>query len=702
MKYKLILILTLAASSVLAQTKLLTMEDAFTNSALTPQNLKYLQWLPNGTQYSYYGKKAGEECLIISSAKGKSDTVLYASNIKEKVKTLPIFSWLNAEELMYNDGVTYFSMDYKSKKVKIKLVIKENAANTEWSKDKSAVAYTVDNNLYFSNSEKSIPISNESNTEIIFGQAAHRNEFNTMKGIFWSPQNNKIAYYRIDQTKVADYPLVDINATPAKLNNMKYPMAGQASQELSVGVYNINTNRNIFLKVDGAKDQYLTNISWSNDEKFIYVAVVTRNYNNMKLHKYDATTGDFINTLFEENDAKYVEPNKAMIFLSNGNFIWHSERDGYRHLYLYDKDGKLIRQLTQGNWVVVDFLTIDEKERFAYFTSTEVSPVERQLYAVEIASGRRLKLTQEEGVHIISMNATASNYIDVYSNVKTPRVINLKAVSGKTEKNLLTSTNPLKDFLTGEIVLSTIKAADGKTNLHTRMFKPANFDASKKYPVVVYVYGGPHIQLISNSWLGGANLWFQLMAEKGYVVYTVDSRGSMYRGRDFEQSTFRHLGNVEIADQLKGVEFLKSQTYVDTNRIGIHGWSFGGFMTTSLMSRNNKIFKVGVAGGPVIDWSMYEIMYTERYMDTPQENPAGYAENNLLNYVDQLKGRLMMIHGANDDVVVWQNSLAYVKKCVEKGVLLDYFAYPGHKHNVTGKDRVHLYKTVTRYFDEHL
>lgn len=685
-----------------AQTRILSMEEAFTNPALAPQNLKSLQWLPNGTQYSYVGKKAGEDCLIISSASSNNDTVLYAGAVKTNAKMLPTFSWMNNEELLFSEGVNYKTFNYKSKTTKTKLLTKDNAANQEWNNDKSAMAYTIDNNLYYATAEKNIPITNETNIDIVNGQAVHRNEFATMKGIFWSPNNSKIAFYRMDQTMVTDYPLVDINSTPAKLSNIKYPMAGQASHQVKVGVYDITSAKTIYLKIAGAADQYLTNISWSKDEKYIYVAVVTRDYTTMNLNQYDANSGEYIKTLFTEKDAKYVEPNEPMIFLSNGNFIWHSERDGYRHLYLYDNEGKLIRQLTQGNWVVVDFLTIDEKERFTYFTSTEVSPVERQLYAVEIASGRRLKLTQEEGVHIISMNATASNYIDVYSNIKTPRVINLKSVSGKTEKNLLTSTNPLKDFLTGEIVLSTIKAADGKTNLHTRMFKPANFDATKKYPVVVYVYGGPHIQLISNSWLGGANLWFQLMAEKGYVVYTVDSRGSMYRGRDFEQSTFRHLGNVEMADQLKGVEFLKSQTYVDTNRIGIHGWSFGGFMTTSLMSRNNKIFKVGVAGGPVIDWSMYEIMYTERYMDTPQENPAGYAENNLLNYVDQLKGRLMMIHGANDDVVVWQNSLAYVKKCVEKGVLLDYFAYPGHKHNVTGKDRVHLYKTVTRYFDEHL
>lgn len=632
------------------------MEDAFLNTAITPQNLKYLQWLPNGVQYSYYGKKADEECLIISSAKTKNDTVLYANKIKENAKTLPIFTWLNSEELLYNDGVTYFSLNYKSKIVKTKLVIKDNATNTEWNKDKSAVAYTVDNNLYFSNGEKTIPISNEPNAEILFGQAAHRNEFATMKGIFWSPKNNKIAYYKIDQTKITNYPLVDISAAPAKLNNMKYPMAGQASQELSVGVYDINSNKNIFLKIDGAKDQYLTNISFSNDEKYIYVAVVTRNYNNMKLNRYDATTGDFVNILFEENDSKYVEPNKPMIHLSNGNFIWHSERDGYKHLYLYNSDGKLIKQLTSGNWVVVDFIGLNKKESFAYYTSTEISPLERHLYSIEMATGIRKKLTEEEGVHILTANPNCSAFIDVYSNVKTPRNINLKTASGKTEKNLLTSINPLKDYAVGEIVLSTIKAADGETDLYTRMFKPVNFDAKKKYPVIIYVYGGPHIQLISNAWLGGANLWFQLMAEKGYVVYTVDSRGTMFRGKEFEQSTFRQLGKLEMEDQLKGLDYLKSLSFIDTNRVGIHGWSFGGFMTTFLMSKNNKTFKVGVAGGPVIEWSLYEIMYTERYMDTPQENPTGYAANNLLNYVDQLKGRLLMIHGANDDVVVWQHS----------------------------------------------
>lgn len=689
-------------NTAFSQTKLLSMTDAIHSSATTPQNLKAIQWLPDGKRYSYSGKKGGEECLIIASANTKNDTVLTSRDINKNNKTLPVFTWLTNEEMLYADGISARTFNIKSKKETTKIVLRENSANLHWNGDKSAIAYTVNQNLYFSTSTQTVAITNESNEAIVYGQAVHRNEFAIFDGIFWSPKNDKIAFYRMDQTMVSDYPLVDINPSPAKLNNIKYPMSGQASHEVSVGVYDINTNKTIYLKVAGAKDQYLTNIAWSNDGKYVYVAVVTRSYQEMNLNQYDANTGDFVKTLFTEKDDKYVEPSKSMCFLKNGNFIWQSERDGYKQLYLYDNSGTLIRQLTKGAWVVTDFMGVDESNKYAYYMSTERSALDRDLYKVEIANAKTTRLTEEEGVHIVTLNAASTSFIDHYSNVKTPRIIQLKTTNGKKIKELLKAPNPLQEYQLGEMQISTIKAADGKTDLYTRIFKPINFDPSKKYPVVVYVYGGPHIQNIKNNWLGGANLWFQVMAQKGFIVYTVDSRGSMFRGKEFEQCTFRQLGKLELADQLKGVEYLKSLSFVDTARIGVHGWSYGGFMTTSMMTKANKVFKVGVAGGPVIDWSLYEIMYTERYMDTPAENPEGYKENNLLNYVDQLKGRLLMIHGTVDDVVVWQHSLAYVKKCVDKGVLIDYFAYPGHPHNVTGKDRVHLMNTITRYFEDHL
>ncbi len=679
------------------------MEEAVFSSKTAVQTLKVLQWLPDGVRYSYNGKKNGDECLIISSVKkSKNDTILTSRDMYANNKTFPVYTWLSNDEMLYIVNKNVLSYNIKNKTETKRIEMQDKSANHHFNTNNSAIAYTVNNNLYYSTPTKTLAITSDSNEAIVYGQAVHRNEFGIFDGIFWSPNDEQIAFYRMDQTKVSDYPLVDINSSPAKLNSIKYPMAGQASHEVSVGVYNVNTNNTIYLKIEGAKDQYLTNISWSPDAKYVYVAVVTRSYQEMKLNQYNANTGELVKTLFTERDEKYVEPNKPMYFLSNGNFIWHSERDGFKHLYLYTDEGKLIRQLTKGNYVITDFYGIDERNEYAYYQSTERSPLDRDLYKVELKNGKISRLTSTDGVHTILFNHKKTLYTDNYSNVKTPCIINIHNTKGQQQKELLNAPNPIKDYALGAIELSTIKAADGKTDLYTRMFKPINFDATKKYPVVIYVYGGPHIQHIKNNCLGGANLWFHLMAQKGYVVYTVDSRGSMFRGKEFEQSTFRQLGTLEMADQLKGVEFLKSQTFVDTNRIGLHGWSYGGFMTTLLMTRTKNVFKAGVAGGPVIDWSLYEIMYTERYMDTPAENPAGYKESNLLNYVDGLTGRLLMIHGADDDVVVWQHSLAYIKKCVDKGVLIDYFAYPGHQHNVRGKDRIHLMNTITRYFEEHL
>jgi dipeptidyl-peptidase-4 len=700
---KILLLLLITVNTAFAQQKLFSMEEAVFSSKTAVQSLKALQWLPDGTRYSYNGKKNGDECLIISSVKSsKNDTVLTSRELYANNKTFPVYTWLSNDEILFLVNKDVISFNIKTKKESKRMLMQEKSANHHFNNNNTAIAYTVNNNLYYSTPSKTIAITNDSNDAVVYGQAVHRNEFGIFDGIFWSPNDELIAFYRMDQSMVSDYPLVDINSSPAKLNAIKYPMAGQASHEVSVGVYNINTNKTIYLKVTGAKDQYLTNITWSPDARYVYVAVVTRSYQDMQLNQYDANTGELLKTLFTEHDEKYVEPNKPMHFLKNGNFIWHSERDGFKHLYLYSYDGKLIKQLTKGAWVVTDFYGVDESNKVAYYQSTQRSALDRDLYKVELSSGKITQLSKVDGVHTISMNNAKTLYIDNYSNTRTPCIINIYNTKGQEQKKLLNAPNPIADYTLGSMEISTIKAADGKTDLYTRIFKPINFDANKKYPVVLYVYGGPHIQLIKNNWLGGANLWFQLMAQKGYVVYTVESRGSMFRGKEFEQSTFRQLGTVEFADQLKGIEFLKTQSFVDTNRIGVHGWSYGGFMTTMLMSRAANVFKVGVAGGPVIDWSLYEIMYTERYMDSPAENPEGYKANNLLNYVEGLKGRLMMIHGADDDVVVWQHSLAYIKKCVDKGVLIDYFAYPGHQHNVRGKDRIHLMNTITRYFEDHL
>jgi dipeptidyl-peptidase 4 len=695
-----------------AQQKLLTMEDAFINPTLSPANLRQLTWVPGTNDYSYVADKADQ--LLRGSVKDNPKTVLTAPDLSaalekagaSKVSTVNGLQWLNANEVFLNQRGTLYRYNLKTKAGQLFYKLDPAAENTDFAPNGQRAAYTKGNNLFVSQpGSENKQITQETNAGIVNGQAAHRSEFGITKGTFWSPSSQNLAFYRMDQTMVTDYPLVQINETPAKLDNIKYPMAGGKSHHVTVGVYNVASGKTVFLKTGEPAEQYLTNLTWSPDEKSIYLAVVNRAQNQMWLNQYDAGTGAFIKTLFEEKNDKWIEPERGMYFVPGkpSQFIWISERDGFDHLYLYNTSGQLIKQLTKGDWIVKTLVGFDKGGKEAYYTSTAESPLERHLYAVELSSGRTGRLTQGSGVHNITFNPNGEYFIDNYSSPVTPRTIRiLDTDEAKVRRTLLIAKNPLEYYALGETRLFPIKAEDGTTDLYCRMITPPNFDEKKKYPVVVYVYGGPHLQMINSSWLGGSNLWMQLMAQKGYIVFSLDNRGSADRGREFEQAIFRQAGEAEMRDQLKGVEYLKSLPYVDANRLGVHGWSYGGFMTTSLMLKHPDVFKVAVAGGPVIDWRLYEIMYTERYMDTPQENPQGYEQANLLNHVKNLKGKLLMIHGTVDDVVVWQHSLNFLKKAVDEGILVDYFVYPGHPHNVGGKDRVHLYKKVTQYFDENL
>ena len=698
--------------------KQLTVEDAFLNRDLQPQNLKQLMWIP-GTQdeFSYLrtGLTGQPDELVRSTTEGKDMAVIInqitlAAALKgagaDELKTFPIVRWRDANTLLITNKNRVFSYDLKTRLANRLFGYDAAAENVEPDPTNTRVAYTKAQNLFISApGRENEAVTTETNPQIVNGQAAHRSEFGITKGTFWSQSGTKLAFYRMDQTMVTDYPLVDISTTPASLKSIKYPMAGDKSHHVTVGVYNLATRKTIFLQTGEPAEQYLTNLAWSPDEKSIYLAVLNRGQNDMKLNQYDAGTGGFVKTLFEEKDAKYVEPLNPVEFVPGHpeQFIWQSQRDGFMHLYLYDTNGKLLRQLTHGNWIVTDVLGFVNKGREIVYAGTADSPLERHLYAVSVSGGEPRKLTQGTGTHAATLSPSGQYFLDNFSSSVTPRTIRVIGVAdSKSNRMLLNASNPVSNYELGETKIFPIKAADGNTDLYCRLITPPHFDATKKYPVVVYLYGGPHVQLVTESWLGGSNLWMQMMAQKGYVVFTVDSRGSGNRGRAFEQATFQHLGTAEMADQLEGVKYLKTLPYVDQNRLGIHGWSFGGFMTTTLMTRAPGTFKTAVAGGPVIDWRMYEVMYTERYMDTPQENPEGYKEANLLNYVPKLQGKLLLIHGTVDDVVVWQHSLDYLKTAVDNGIQLDYFVYPGHPHNVLGKDRAHLYQKITQYFDEKL
>lgn len=710
MRKQIVLLLLLPSIFLFSQNKMLTIKDAVLKgrTSLAPKRLLNIGFTNNSESYYCF---ENNEIKLVDCKSNKLIKTITTLTINDILKKNNIDTLLNVTPFKFEDNnqLTIFRTDSKitinlSTKTAAKEALNTALANenAEEAPNTKYVAYVKENNLFINTTKNNIQISNDGGYTTVYGKSVHRDEFGISKGTFWSTNGNLLAYYKMDQSDVTDYPIIDWTSYPAKNKNIKYPMAGNKSHYVSVGVYNVTSNQNIFLKIDGPKDQYLTNIAWSNDEKIIYVVVLNREQNHFKVNAYNPITGDFISTLFEEKDEKYAEPLHPIQFLTSGKqFIWQSRRDGYNHIYLYDAAGKLIAQLTKGNWEVKNVIGFDEKNENLFFEANEQSPINQDVYKVNLKSKKITRLTEDKGYHTGIFSKNKLFFIDNFTSCNVPRQNKLYNISTGFSKLIFDAENPIADYKLGTWKLQTIKNKNG-LELYSRIFLPIDFDSTKKYPVLIYLYNGPHSQMVTNTWLAGGELWYQYMAQKGFIVFTVDGRGTSYRGKAFEQATHRQLGTVEMEDQLSGVDYLKSLPYVDVNRIGVHGWSYGGFMTTSLMTRNPDVFKVGCAGGPVIDWTYYEIMYTERYMDTPQENPNGYKNNNLLNYVDKLKGKLLMIHGAQDDVVVWQHSVMYQKKAVDLGIQLDYYIYPGHYHNVLGKDRAHLMEKICNYFIDNL
>ena len=615
------------------------------------------------------------------------------------------FPWMDKQIMVFRQSNYIIYYDFGQKKIINLFYLDSKAMNLDFCPENGYAAYTVGNNLFINNKGDDDEIINPVLTDdsadeqgIVYGQAVHRNEFGITKGTFWSPKGTYLAFYRMDQSMVSDYPLVDISQRVALLDNIKYPMAGMISHKVTIGVYNIATGKTVYLRAGDPTDRYFTNIAWSPDESKIYVIELNRDQNHSQLVRYDAGSGERETVLLEETHPKYVEPMYPILFVKGNDkqFIYQSQRNGFNHLYLYDTDGKLVKQLTSGNWLVQNILGFDKDGKNLFFMSTEKSPMESHLYKVNLKSGKRTLITSQAGMHDVLVSASGAYAIDKYSSANIPRVIDIVDTNkGKVMQNLLTAKNPFEEYAMPIIETGTIKAADGVTDLYYRLIKPSDFDSNKKYPAIIYVYGGPHAQMIHNNFNWDARGWDIYMAQKGYIMFTLDNRGSENRGLDFENVTFRHLGVEEGKDQVKGAEFLKSLSYVDGDRIGVHGWSFGGHMTTSLLLRYPELFKVGVAGGPVIDWKYYEIMYGERYMDTPQANPEGYEECNLNNLAKNLKGHLLIIHDDNDHTCVLQHTLSFMKACIEARTYPDLFIYPGHDHNVKGRDRVHLHEKIT-------
>jgi dipeptidyl-peptidase 4 len=705
---KILLLITSLIFSVttIAQNKKISLEES-----VLQQNRKFgadrmlgFQWMPNANKYTYY-TDSWTKMMVANASDNKSTELVTLAQINTAlgINLTNFFGveFLDANSILITEKNKFYNYNLTAKTGVVIQELPLNADNPNFDHNKTNIAFTEKNNLFFLNQNKSkIQVTNNTNKAIVSGQTISRSEFGISGGIFWSPKSSYLAFYQKDESDVADYPLLDINETPGKLESIKYPMIGQPSERPKVGIYNLANNKTVFISPKGNSEDYLTNLSWSPDEKYIIIAEVNRGQNDMCLNVYEAASGNFVRTILNETSDKWVEPEHAAFFPNSksNNFIWISEKDGFNNMYYYTINGQLIKQLTTNKFPIRDIIASNATGTEIYFTATGENGTNMLGYKVDL-KGKQTLITKDLGVHSIKPNFDGSYFFDEYSNHTTPSKSLLYDKKLKV-KILLESKNKYEGFDIGTSEVKTIKSADGTTDLFTRLIKPSNFDSNKKYPVLVYVYGGPHAQLITNSYLDGANLWMHWLADQGYLVFTLDNRGSDNRGYAFESVIHGRLGVNEMDDQMKGVDYLKSLPYVDANRLAVHGWSFGGFMTSSLMLRQPDTFKVGVAGGPVTDWKWYEIMYGERYMDTPSENQKGFDEASVLNYVKNLKGKLLLIHGTSDDVVVMQHNLALVKKFVEAGKQIDFFPYPMHKHNVIGKDRVHLMKKVLDYVIE--
>jgi len=669
------------------------------------ESIQNLCWRPNTNQYAHILN----DTIFLTDAKTDTKECFLTF---EEIKTL-------APEKKFGNNLYFNFLDENTlyfPSQKMKLTNSKTKQEVVFYEIDNIIDQSVKDELFIVKEEKTvfvrsvknnyqpIIISLDTGKHIVFGETVHRNEWGIEQGQYISPLGNYIAFYRMDESMVEDYPLLKGYGDIATVEMIKYPMAGRKSHEVTVGIFDVNRstkeNKPVYhyIKTDKNDGEFLISLTFSPDEKSFFITHLNRAQNHAKLVEYEVATGNKIRVLLEEHDDRWIEPATPITFLKNGNFIWKSDRDGFYHLYSYERNGKLIKQITTGNFDVINLLGLDEKQENLFFTAAYPNPTDRNVFSTKISPKNLTPLTPltpEPGTHRPNFSSNFNYFIDDFNNLQTPREITLRDNKGKVLKTLLNSKNPYKDIHLGEVSIGKLKNAEG-IELYYRTILPPDFDPEKKYPVFLYVYGGPHSQMVTNSFMSGGGFLYY-MAQQGFIVFVLDNRGTANRGREFEKTIHRRLGVCEAEDQMCGIHYLKTLPYIDTNKICVDGWSYGAFMVLTLITEYPETFASATLGGPVVDWKWYEIYYGERYMDTPDENPEGYAKASIINKVDKIKANTLIFHGALDGTVLQQNSLELLEKAVKENVLLNYYVYPSHEHNIRGKDRVHLWKMIEKH-----
>ena len=705
-------------SSILFGQKELTNNDIFYSNKFSQDYIYGLKSMKDGTHYTTLsmGDTVSIEKFSYDDFK-KIETILKSSDMKDL--EFSGYSFDNSENLIlletqtekiyrYSKKSIYYVYDLVSKD--LKKIFDKKISLASFSPNSKYISYVYRNNIYLfdieTNKSKKITHKGLINKTICGGTDwVYEEEFGLVKGYEWSSNSNYIAYYIFDESKVNEFSM-DIfkgGLYPSQ-EKFKYPKAGERNSSVQINIYDIQSDINVIADVNKKSETYLPRIKWTNNTNKLFVQRLNRHQNHLELLSVDPSSGKS-KIILEEKDKYYIEIHDNLTFYKDDSgFLWTSEKDGFNHIYLYQISGKERRQITKGNWEVTNFYGYDDKNKVLYFQSNEESPLERNIYRVNIWGKSKKKLSKKSGTNSASFNSNFSYFINTYSNANLPNDITLNNNTGEVIKKLKNSES-LRGSLS-EYELTSKEFFNFKTEqgikLNGWMMKPYNFDESKKYPVLMYVYGGPGSQTVLDSW-DRNYMWYQMLCQQGYIVVSIDNRGTGGRGAEFKKCTYKELGKLETIDQIEGAKYLANLGYTDENRIGIWGWSYGGYMSSLCLLKGNKYFKSAIAVAPVTNWRFYDTIYTERYMQTPQENPNGYDLNSPINHVDSLKGNFLLIHGSADDNVHLQNTYEMADALIKSNKQFDLFIYPDKNHGIYGgTTRLHLFTKITDFINKKL
>jgi dipeptidyl-peptidase-4 len=725
---KAILLISILFSSAFAQNakKDFTVAEIYTANIFETKTLRKVHWSKNGKYFIFneIDKNTGATNFVkFDLASGKKKLFLtgnirieydaqvryqYKHNIwSPDEKYVLLTGTLRARRV--KTGGNFALLEVKSKKIRELTDTDKPQVNVKFSPDGKSIAFVRSNNLVLMDlkSGKETQLTYDGQEHVLNGHFdwVYEEEFSIIEGWQWSPDGNYIAYWQIDERRVPEFDIVQYNSLRLNWNRMRYPKAGDPNSIVKIGVVNIKTSKNVWMDIGTNDDIYIPRIKWLPYGNKLAILRLNRLQNKIEILTGDVTTGD-TEVIFAETDDKWLEVDDDLTFLKKSNqFLWTSEKDGYKHIYLYDMDGNLVRQVTKGAWEVRKIEAVDEKNHVIYFTATEKSPLENHLYRIDFDGNNFQRITKTPGWHSINFSPNFKTYLDTYSQINVPPKIGLFTNTGRLKKIIV--ENPLdilNEYRMSQYDFFTFETTE-EVSLNGWMLKPPDFEENKKYPVLMYVYGGPGSQTVRNRWGGKRHLWFQLLAQKEYIVVSVDNRGTGARGAAFKKITYKNLGNWEVRDQIEAAKYLASLPYVDKNRIGIFGWSYGGYMSSLSLFRGNEIFRTAVSVAPVTHWKFYDTIYTERYMQTPQLNPWGYENSTPLAFAKKLKGNLLLIHGTADDNVHFQNTVALVNELIALNKQFDVMFYPGRYHGireVTKNTQEHIYTLMTNFLLEKL